>query len=163
MTVDVPFINSDNVLVIVGDWNHDDVQVSTQNTESVFVEDLTTGESWEFYLDDVDWIYFEGNEGDDSFVNLASIPTEGHGGPGDDRLEGGDAADTLSGDSGRDVLMGFGGRDYLEGGSGGDSLYGGTGNDTLLGGAGNDYLEDTSGRNVFDGGSGRNTIVKRRR
>ena len=163
MTVDVPFINAENVLVIIGDWNHDDVQVSTGNTDLIFVEDLTTGEAWEFDLDDVDWIYFEGNDGDDTLVNLAAIPTEAHGGFGDDRLEGGDASDTLLGDAGRDVLLGFGGRDVLEGGSGHDSLYGGTGNDTLLGGSGNDYLEDTSGRNLFDGGSGRNTIVKRRR
>jgi hypothetical protein len=80
---------------------------------------------------------------DDTVLYDSAVPTEQHGGDGDDSLQGGSGADTL------------------DGGDGDDTLSGGTGPDTLYGGDGDDVLDEPSadaGGNFLQGGHGNDTI-----
>ena len=72
---------------------------------------------------------FDGKGLDDSFYNTTSLPSEAHGGPGQDWFVGG---------SGNDVLYGDGADDHLEGNGGDDIIDGGAGVDVSTGGAGTD-------------------------
>jgi Ca2+-binding RTX toxin-like protein len=94
-------------------------------------------------------IRFEGNEGNDTFINYTSIPAVAHGGAGNDTLTGGTANDVLFGDAGDDIL---------NGGAGNDSLYGGDGNDTLHGNAGNDSLKGDAGLDSLFGDAGDDSL-----
>lgn len=77
------------------------------------------------------------------------IPTQMHGGAGNDTIYGGDEPD---------AIWGQGGNDLIVGGGGNDSLYGMTGNDTLQGGLGNDYLSGGRGKDLLMGEAGNDTI-----
>ena len=155
------------------------------------IDDITTGlvtinvecgsgqhTEWLFEQGEVQKIIFYGGWGNDSFVNLSTIPSEAHGDGGHDTLTGGAAGDeihggsgndqitangmawgllmgdTLYGDEGNDTLVGGVWNDYLSGGSGNDELSGGGGNDVLLGGHGNDTLMGGSGNDQIFGGHG---------
>jgi hypothetical protein len=106
--------------------------------------------------------------GNDSFINSMSIPSEVHGGDGNDYLAGGSAADfliggygqdSIYGNGGHDTLWGSGGSDYMNGGAGNDELHGHGGSDTMFGGDGNDSLYGGSGNDSINGGSGNDLIV----
>ena len=120
-------------------------------------------------------IRFEGNGGNDTFVNNTfnasfglSRACEAYGGSGNDLLQGNDQGDVLIGGADDDVLYGYGGQDVLGGDAGSDWLFGGTGDDVLDGGywdtgesnylsgeAGNDQLRTSlTGTNILDGGDG---------
>ncbi|MFC3896713.1 hypothetical protein ACFOWZ_34990 [Lentzea rhizosphaerae] len=64
---------------------------------------------------------------DDTVLYDSAVPTEQHGGDGDDSLQGGSGADTLYGGDGDDVL------DEPSADAGGNFLQGGHGNDTIDG------------------------------
>jgi hypothetical protein len=113
-------------------------------------------------------IVFDGLDGDDTFINLTSVPSTLNGGPGNDTLRGGAGPDllvgdfgddTLLGEGGDDVILGSGGHDTLNGGDGADNLRGHGGNDTLDGGAHRDLLNGGSGNDTLRGGSGMDTLV----
>jgi Ca2+-binding RTX toxin-like protein len=108
-------------------------------------------------------IRFRGFAGDDCFQNDTALPSEAHGGAGNDTLTGGRAADDLYGGHGDDFLSGGDGEDYLYGAEGSDTLLGGghadilkggDGDDTLKGGDGDDYLHGGAGADVLSGGRG---------
>lgn len=89
-------------------------------------------------------VYAQG--GNDIIVaNILSLPTELHGGDGDDVLVGGKGADWLDGGAGNDILLG--GTESVDGA------------DTLLGGLGNDMLYGHYGADHLDGGPGADLIV----
>jgi Ca2+-binding RTX toxin-like protein len=68
---------------------------------------------------DVEKLFFNGNEGDDSLdASKTDIKIIADGGKGDDVLIGGTNNDTLIGGAGSDTLTGGGGKDVLIGGNG---------------------------------------------
>jgi hypothetical protein len=112
----------------------------------------------EFESGDVVKIVFDGQAGDDVFINNTDFPCD---------IEGGDGEDTLTGGGGNDILRGGKNVDTINGGEGADELYGGRGVDTLLGGNGDDRLEggeqgDTlkgeDGNDLLYGGDGDDTL-----
>ncbi|MFI6094073.1 hypothetical protein ACIA8G_00865 [Lentzea sp. NPDC051213] len=87
-------------------------------------------------------VIYLGNGHDQVFYD-SEVPTEQHGGDGDDQLQGGSGADTL------------------QGGDGDDTMSGGTGPDQLYGGDGDDVLDEPStdaGGNFLQGGYGNDKI-----
>lgn len=104
------------------------------------------------------YLYFEGFDGNDTFINATDLDCTGfgdrgndvlitnggaaffQGGEGNDDLYGGPGNDVLGGGQGEDLLIGEAGDDCLEGGRDNDILYGGQGNDDLYGGQGDDRL-----------------------
>ncbi|MEV6239414.1 calcium-binding protein [Lentzea sp. NPDC051838] len=87
-------------------------------------------------------VIYLGNR-DDTVLYDSAVPTEQHGGDGDDSLHGGSGADVL------------------EGGDGDDTMSGGTGPDMLYGGDGDDVLDEPStdaGGNFLQGGYGNDKI-----
>ncbi|GGU34051.1 calcium-binding protein [Lentzea flava] len=83
-----------------------------------------------------------GDRNDAVFYDSA-VPSEQHGGDGDDSLHGG---------SGQDVLLGGAGDDTITGGPGADRLYGGDGDDVL------DESPTEGGGNFLQGGHGNDKI-----
>ncbi len=75
-----------------------------------------------FDLSGVQGIVFDGQAGDDTFVNDTDLPSVALGGSGDDILIGGSASDVLYGGAGNDLLYGNAGADVLLGGAGDNSL-----------------------------------------
>ena len=82
-----------------------------------------------------------------------------HGGGGDDVIYGGDGNDLIYGGKGKNQIYGEAGNDTLIGQSKNDSLYAGSGNDFLFGGNGNDSLTAGSGNDTLIGGAGNDTLV----
>ncbi|GAB2850514.1 calcium-binding protein [Lentzea nigeriaca] len=80
---------------------------------------------------------------DDTVFYDSAVPSEQHGGDGDDSLHGG---------SGPDVLMGGEGDDTITGGPSADKLYGGNGDDVL------DESPADGGGNFLQGGYGNDKI-----
>ncbi|MEU0884432.1 hypothetical protein ABZ345_38070 [Lentzea sp. NPDC005914] len=90
-------------------------------------------------------VIYLGNR-DDTVLYDSAVPTEQHGGDGNDSLHGGDGADTLQGGDGDDTLNGGNGPDSVFGGDGDDVLdesSTGTGGNFLQGGYGNDKIDGT--------------------
>lgn len=121
-----------------------------------------------FGLWQVRGIEFYGNGGNDTFINVTTIPCAAYGGDGDDSLTGGGGDDFLVGGLGNDtllaaegddVLWGSGGHDVLGGGTGADRLKGHGGDDDLYGDGGADELYGGSGADELYGGSGIDTLV----
>lgn len=112
-----------------------------------------------FDVDAVMSITFLGGDGDDNFANNTSLPSEIHGGAGDDTLQGGSADDTIHGDEGDDRVLGGEGDDVLFGGTGDDILRGGDGDDALYGESGVDELFGEDGADYLDGGDDQDTLT----
>ncbi|MFO0849594.1 MAG: PKD domain-containing protein [Gemmataceae bacterium] len=94
-------------------------------------------------------------QGQDDVVQVkkdVSVPTELHGGAGNDQLLGGAGDDLLDGGAGKDVLDGGDGNDLLLGGDGDDALTGGNGLDVLIGGRGADDLTGGAGDDLLIAG-----------
>ncbi|HYM22115.1 MAG TPA: putative Ig domain-containing protein, partial [Vicinamibacterales bacterium] len=84
---------------------------------------------------------FDGGEGDDFLVDLASEGNRIDGGAGNDYVQGGTGTDVLIGGDGDDFIFSFDGDDVVLAGAGNDLVRtGGSGNTFLAGGAGNDRL-----------------------
>lgn len=124
-------------------------------------------DKFEFAKQDVTSIRFDGEDGDDYFVNDTSLPSVAYGNRGNDRLVGGSGLDRfhggpdddeLYGGDGDDELHGDWGDDLLDGGRGNDDLRGWYGDDTLNGGDGDDYLSGYKGDDEIHGGNGDDLI-----
>jgi len=115
------------------------VTPTTVGADAAFQFDLN-GLSETFLAADVVSIFFEGNDGDDEFVNDTNLPSFARGGLGNDILTGGSGVDRLVGGNGEDLLTGNAGDDFLIGGQGSDTLAGNAGNDELFGEGGDDEL-----------------------
>ena len=96
-------------------------------------------------------IIFNGNDGNDIFVNNTWFACTADGGNGNDYLYGGKGQDTLNGNAGDDYLYGGIGNDKLFGGTGRDYLFGQEGDDLLDGGDDGmaDYLLGGAGKDQF--------------
>lgn len=104
-------------------------------------------------------IFFDGNAGDDVFVNLTDLGSTVNGGTGDDVIRGGAGVDFLFGNEGDDLILGAGGNDRLFGGAGVDELRGSDGDDEIQGGAGNDRLYGDSGDDLLGGDGGVDSLL----
>ncbi len=122
-------------------------------------------------------VTFDGNQGNDTFINNTYLRSNVDGGAGDDFIQGGANNDTIYGGTGHDILNGKGGsdrlygesgfdwivgsdgNDYIDGGNDRDFLYGNKGNDTLLGGSGDDDLDGHVGDDYLDGEDGHDYIL----
>jgi Ca2+-binding RTX toxin-like protein len=115
-----------------------------------------------------------GGQGNDIITIDPSVlvPTELHGGAGDDTLvSGANASSVLYGDDGNDTLTAGGspsngitmyggsGNDTLNGGAGPDTMYGSSGNDSLFGNGGDDILVGGAGNDTLAGGEANDTYV----
>ncbi|HRX79684.1 MAG TPA: calcium-binding protein, partial [Pirellulaceae bacterium] len=87
-----------------------------------------------------------------------TVPTEIHGGDGNDTITGGSGANALFGDAGDDLLIGGAASDRLFGGVGNDELRGGGNNDELSGNAGDDILLGQPGSDILRGGAGNDAL-----
>jgi hypothetical protein len=125
-------------LVIAGTTGNDLLRVNTSKPNAVTVTLGTTvltnptgGKSFDVRGGRV--IVYGGPGNDQVFVT-GSLPTELHGGEGNDTLQGSSGADVIFGEHGDDLLRGMTGRDVLLGGLGRDVLRGGADQDILVGG-----------------------------
>ena len=82
-------------------------------------------------------ILINGFAGDDRITldSNVTVPSEIHGGEGNDTLQGGGGSNIISGGDGRDTLKGGSVRDVLFGGSGSDTIVGNGGDDLVVSGA----------------------------
>ena len=111
-----------------------------------------------------------GGQGDDHLTVLPatlSAVMQGHGGAGDDTLDGGLADDVMFGGAGDDEVFGGDGIDAAQGGAGDDMLdlgtgvdlaSGGVGDDTILGGDGTDSVMGDAGADLILGGNDNDTM-----
>jgi hypothetical protein len=107
-----------------------------------------------FELDQVRAIIFNGNAGDDHFINRTNINLLAHGGPGNDTIYGGINGNAeIHGDGDNDTLIGTRVGNKIYGGPGDDVLYGLEGNDALFGGPDKDILYGYEGADVMFGGT----------
>lgn len=128
-------LQNDGVLQIRGDKRDDSAIVSLQDGQVTVSLDQTeykrvlrggplvpfTAHSQQtFPAASVQKIMFSGLDGNDSFENRTSVPSEAYGGNGDDQLIGGSGPDLLDGGKGQDSLEGRSGDDALAGGAGSD-------------------------------------------
>lgn len=150
-------------LVIEGTSAEDTVEVTTRPASvgwgaSVDVRMTHLGHTDTFTHHDfpsyVTRITFRGGDGNDTFRNLTSIPSDAQGGAGHDWLYGGSGPDLLLGQEGHDLLSGSGGNDVLRGGDGDDELSGDAGDDELHGGADHDAVLGGSGNDALYGDEG---------
>lgn len=110
-------------------------------------------------------IVVNAGDGNDTVFVTATIriPTELHGGTGDDALTGGRGDDQIFGDDGVDTLDGGAGNDVINGGNGdgvlaGDVIIGGDGNDSVTGGPQNDAIFGGPGDDTVNAGAGDDQI-----
>jgi|GEM_PF-7094993 len=168
---EVIWLSSDNVIVIQGSGTLDKVTIEesigrlVEPSITVAHEDpirnRVTTET--FDRDRVEGIFFDGEGFADQFYNYTSVPSEVHGGDGDDIiiggsgddvLYGGHGEDAIEGNEGSDTIEGNGGPDTIKGGDGVDNLYGNAGNDTIEGGEGGDFIWGGTHHDVIEGGPG---------
>jgi Calpain family cysteine protease/RTX calcium-binding nonapeptide repeat (4 copies) len=153
-------LSASGTLTIAGTAGADQVEVGSVSSSGSGVVTVTTdGLTYDFPLQDVTRIVFNGNAGDDAFTNGTSIRVEADGGDGNDDLRGGSGNDRLVGNYGQDELYGNGGNDELLGSGGSDHLYGGAGNDVLSGHGGDDELQGGTGEDTLYGGSGDDVLL----
>ena len=167
----ISFDPSNGVLALIGDNTADVASVSQivndPSSDFVIQVDLN-GQSETFINTPITSIFFEGNDGNDEFVNNTSLPSFARGGLGNDilvggsgidRLVGSEGDDTLEGNFGADILVGNAGNDTLSGDGGEDRLFGGAGEDLLDGDEGNDFLSGGDDADTINGGAGNDTGV----
>ncbi len=157
-------LSAEGELQILGSDQNDSVIVQ-QSSDAIQIS--INGERVSFDNADVSSLYFEGGEGNDTFVNRTSLDSLAYGNRGQDRLVGGPGVDEFHGGPDDDRLYGSGGNDSLHGdygddriygGEGDDSIYGWYGNDYLLGHNGNDYISGYLGNDELRGGNGNDTL-----
>ncbi len=85
-------------------------------------------------------------------------PTELHGGPGPDYIDGGFGRDRISGGPGDDRIDGEFGSDRIVGTTGDDFIRAQRGGDRIGGGRGVDHVEASTGKDLVHGGPGHDKI-----
>lgn len=166
-----PSINpvvSGNTLTLEGSAGRDQVVVFFDQTNGNKLTVRVTGQADTVINSSINSIVFNGNAGNDVFINTTNIAATASGGTGNDVLSSGAGDDVLRGGAGNDILFGNAGKDQLFGNSGNDRIFGGAGDDTINGGvgddvlagmAGNDTITDPSGNNFLFGNAGDDTIT----
>ena len=155
------------LLSILSNNTNTSVELSYSGSK-VVVSDLSSGKSWKYSQTKVQSISFQGGDGNDRFISLASgIRVTARGGGGNDVLQGGSGDDFLYGDWGSDSLLGLAGNDSLFGGadadwisaaSGDDRIFGEGGDDRAWGGLGNDLMFGGAGNDQFVGDEGNDRL-----
>ena len=152
-----------NVLLVIGTSRDDHLEFHSRRVGTVSFIRVQRGSSvlGDFPAADVGRLLAYGLGGNDVIYvdHRLNLPTELHGGAGNDVLLGGSGDDQLFGDDGNDKLGGNGGDDNLFGGNGMDTLNGSCGDDLLMGGADDDMLNDNAGHNMLIGGTGRDKLT----
>jgi uncharacterized delta-60 repeat protein len=138
------------VLTINGDTTGNSVRVSRNSAGNYRVQ-IDSSVDQTFAFSSVNSILIQGGDGADNVLISSgiSVPTETHGGGGNDILVGGGHGDMLFGEAGNDILLARGGNDILVGGDGNDYLDGGNGRDILIGGMGQDTIFGDSGEDIL--------------
>lgn len=158
----VSVILSNGNLSVIGTPGNDVVRVSNLNSDTVRVSvgGLVRPTNYDFPATAVKLIFFQGGDGDDSFVNLTDINSVLDGGGGNDFLQASGGNDVLLGRAGNDILTdtGIGSTNTLDGGDGQDNIWG-FGNDTIFGGGGDDTIYSIVGTSVLDGGAGNDRVI----
>jgi len=103
-------------------------------------------------------ITFNGQAGNDVFINTTELAVTAHGGAGNDLLVGGSGNDQLFGESGNDRIFGGAGDDTINVGSGINAVAGLDGNDTIIATSGINFLFGGAGNDTITGGTGRDQI-----
>jgi uncharacterized delta-60 repeat protein len=138
------------VLTINGDAAANSIRVSRNSVGNYRVQvDSTIDQTFAFAS--VNRVLINAGDGDDTVLIASGInvPTETHGGKGNDNLTGGGHGDILFGEEGNDTLLARGGDDILVGGNGNDYLDGGSGRDLLIGGWGQDTIFGDAGEDIL--------------
>ena len=138
------------VLVLTSDSASDTVVVEDVGTQiRVTVNGQSIGEAPRSMFQGV---VFQGNGGDDIFVNASSLLAVADGGDGNDILASFSTSQNFFvGGNGNDILIGGGGDDFLIGGAGDDTLFGGAGHDVVAGNEGRDHeFGGHDANDVFD-------------
>lgn len=120
-------------LVVDGGSGNDNILVTLgPDTTSVKIGGVEQGP---FNTVDVtDHVIVNGYAGLDVIQVRGDLPSELHGGDGNDVLTGGTGKDVIFGDAGNDFIQGGVGDDVLVGGAGQDRITGDGGDDILIGG-----------------------------
>lgn len=129
------FIDTMGNLVVTGTAGNDSITVNHSNLASVTAQVNGQGQgTFDMTASGVRVIVY-GLSGIDIIQMPGFLPTEVHGGEGNDYIYGGDRYDVLYGEGGNDYLSGSPqGADVLVGGLGRDTLSSGGGDDVLVGG-----------------------------
>ena len=175
----IDFDASQGIVSIAGTSVRDEVTIHYFNNYQnirINTSDSTSSTTRSFSARDISEIHFDGQAGNDRFVNNThriSIVSGGagwdelfggwgndviYGEFGEDHLNGRFGNDVLNGGKDNDLIRGAAGNDVIDGWSGFDQLAGGAGNDTILGGAGVDTVYGGNGNDVIDGGTGEDFI-----
>ena len=118
LTTFVVFDAKTGVITINGDDKDNTATVKmtgqeTPNPNDDMIEVTADGKTVSYKVCDVKKIVFNGGNGNDSFTNDTNVPSEAHGGDGNDTLTGGSGSDTLDGGHGADTTRGRGGADQF--------------------------------------------------
>lgn len=163
--VSAVFSAARGVLMVIGDGQDNNIQVSRNAAGSILVNggavNVPGGPST---VANTSLIQMFGQNGNDVLslneANGALPRAYLFGGNGNDVLTGGSGADLLFGQAGNDTLLGKGGADLLFGGSENDVLTGGTGADQVFGQAGDDRMiwNPGDGTDLNEGGAGTDSV-----
>lgn len=150
---------SDSMLVMKTDNNATDLRISNSGA-NVKVTEAISNRVWQYELNYVSSVQFQGGSGNDRFVNdTGNLPVSFYGNGGDDYLEGSSGNDSLGGGDGNDTIKGYGGNDKIFGGNGNDILLGMYGNDEIVGDGGNDHLNGGPGADTLWGGDNDDVLI----
>jgi Ca2+-binding RTX toxin-like protein len=159
MTITASFSNADHTLVIKGDEQDNFVEISTDASGRIVLNDGTIPITGDIpapgHVTSIEAAGFGGNDRFTFKETDFFLPANFLGDDGNDQLLGNAADNILEGGAGDDELLGFGGDDILEGGFGNDFIAaGGTGQNQLFGNAGDDQLFGADGNDTLSGGPG---------
>ena len=145
---------------ITSQLNLPGIEVTIRDTDGNLKLDADGNELKETFLQtQVDSIHISAGSGDDHVVNSTAIPSEIHGGNGNDTVQGGSGVDQIDGGWGADRLSGGSSGDVIEGGPNNDTVYAGSGDDQVVGESGNDKLSGGTGDDTIHGGSGNDSLT----
>ena len=118
LTTFIVFDPKTGVITINGDNKDNKASVEmtgqdTPNPDDDMIVVKADGKEVAYKACQVKKIVFNGDDGNDSFTNDTNVPSEAHGGNGNDTLTGGSNSDTLDGGHGQDTTTGRGGADQF--------------------------------------------------
>jgi Ca2+-binding RTX toxin-like protein len=142
------------VLTVTGTVNGESIKI-TRDGQGNYVLTSNNGPTRTFGAAGLTGIRVDAGDGNDVIQvdSGVTLPSELHGGAGEDNLTGGGGNDMLFGEDGSDVLTGQNGDDVAVGGAGTDLVSGGNGRDVLIGGAGTDYVAGENGDDILIAGT----------